>query len=181
MKLIFEKGELFSQLEARHVARWCAPTPLIARSDVVCNWELYILRSSRRTLWSDVFSLLNPEWMSEQLHRSLRQITGMFQRVRALGKRSNPESTEKRAHQQESGIGDEFRAGDQKYVGVQADNDSPLSYQDASGAPVETHNPLGLSVGSVTILFLNLSKMVGTGIFSTRQYLCSRHRSKRKS
>ncbi|KAK5704228.1 hypothetical protein LTR97_003243 [Elasticomyces elasticus] len=54
-----------------------------------------------------------------------------------------------------------------KIVGAQSDNDSPVSYQEASGAPVETTSPLGLNVGSITIVFLNLSKMIGTGIFST--------------
>lgn len=54
--------------------------------------------------------------------------------------------------------------GDQKYVGEQGDNTDVVAYQEASGAPVETHSPLGYNVGPVTIVFLNLSKMVGTGI-----------------
>jgi hypothetical protein len=29
---------------------------------------------------------------------------------------------------------------------------------------------LGYSVGAITIIFLNLSKMIGTGIYSTRKY-----------
>ncbi|USW53290.1 Putative amino acid/polyamine transporter I [Septoria linicola] len=57
--------------------------------------------------------------------------------------------------------------GDLKYIGEQGGNDAPVAYQEASGAPVETQSPLGYSVGPVTIVFLNLSKMVGTGIFST--------------
>jgi hypothetical protein len=40
---------------------------------------------------------------------------------------------------------------------------APVGYQEASGAPVETQSPLGYTVGPVTIIFLNLSKMVGTG------------------
>ena len=39
--------------------------------------------------------------------------------------------------------------------------------EEASGAPVETNSSLGYSVGSVAILFLNFSMMVGTGVYST--------------
>ncbi|KAF1971270.1 high-affinity methionine permease [Bimuria novae-zelandiae CBS 107.79] len=39
--------------------------------------------------------------------------------------------------------------------------------QDASGAPVEQVSPLGYHVGWYGILFLNVSQMVGTGVFST--------------
>ena len=60
--------------------------------------------------------------------------------------------------------------GNLKYIGEQGGNDAPVGYQEASGAPVETQSPLGYSVGPITIVFLNLSKMVGTGIFSTREY-----------
>jgi hypothetical protein len=42
-------------------------------------------------------------------------------------------------------------------------------YQDANGAPVETVSPLGYHVGWAGILFLNVSQMVGTGVFSTRE------------
>lgn len=55
-----------------------------------------------------------------------------------------------------------------QYVGEAGGNDAPSTYQDASGAPIETSSPLGYSVGPVTILFLNISMMIGTGIFSTR-------------
>jgi hypothetical protein len=47
-------------------------------------------------------------------------------------------------------------------------NTSKATYQEASGAPVEVNSPLGYSVGWVTVIFLNLSKMIGTGVFSTR-------------
>ena len=40
-------------------------------------------------------------------------------------------------------------------------------YQEAVGAPVETRSPLGYHVNWLTIIFLNLNHMVGTGIFST--------------
>jgi hypothetical protein len=50
-------------------------------------------------------------------------------------------------------------------------NTSKATYQEASGAPVEVNSPLGYSVGWVTVVFLNLSKMIGTGVFSTRSYM----------
>ncbi|KAJ5566621.1 hypothetical protein N7535_008259 [Penicillium sp. DV-2018c] len=46
-------------------------------------------------------------------------------------------------------------------------NTTKVTYQEASGAPVEVNSPLGYSVGWVTVVFLNLSKMIGTGVFST--------------
>ncbi|WPB00904.1 uncharacterized protein RHO25_005524 [Cercospora beticola] len=52
--------------------------------------------------------------------------------------------------------------GDLKYIGEQGGNSSAVGYQEASGAPVETQSPLGYNVGPITIIFLNLSKMVGT-------------------
>jgi hypothetical protein len=42
-------------------------------------------------------------------------------------------------------------------------------YQDGNGAPVEQLSPLGYHVGWAGILFLNVSQMVGTGVFSTRE------------
>jgi hypothetical protein len=45
-----------------------------------------------------------------------------------------------------------------------------LVYQDANGAPVEQVSPLGYHVGWYGILFLNVSQMVGTGVFSTRKF-----------
>lgn len=60
--------------------------------------------------------------------------------------------------------------GDLKYVGEVGGNDAPEMFQEAGGAPVESHSPLGYSVGPVTILFLNISMMIGTGIYSTREY-----------
>ena len=49
-------------------------------------------------------------------------------------------------------------------------NSSVVTYQDASGAPVETSSPLGYSVGSLAAFCLNINQMIGTGIFSTRTY-----------
>lgn len=63
----------------------------------------------------------------------------------------------------------EVSDGSLKYVFEQGGNDSTPSYQEATGAPVETDSPLGYAVGPVTIIFLNISKMIGTGIYSTRK------------
>lgn len=57
--------------------------------------------------------------------------------------------------------------GSFQYAIEKGENDSNISYQEVSGAPVETRSPLGYSVGPITIIFLNLSKMVGTGVYST--------------
>lgn len=42
-----------------------------------------------------------------------------------------------------------------------------LSYQIATGAPVEAFNPLGYNVGFWTALMMNVGQTIGTGIFST--------------
>ncbi|KAF8972118.1 high affinity methionine permease [Flammula alnicola] len=45
-----------------------------------------------------------------------------------------------------------------------------LIYEDAavtSGAPIEKVSPLGYHVDWVTVVFLNISKMIGTGVFTT--------------
>ncbi|KKY19943.1 putative high affinity methionine permease [Phaeomoniella chlamydospora] len=57
--------------------------------------------------------------------------------------------------------------GSLEYTIAEGGNGSKPSYQEASGAPVETHSPLGYHVGAITIIFLNISKMIGTGIYST--------------
>lgn len=62
--------------------------------------------------------------------------------------------------------------GSIKYVAEVGGNTAGATYQDATGAPVERESPMGYSVNSFTILFLNISMMVGTGIFSTRK--CSK-------
>lgn len=59
--------------------------------------------------------------------------------------------------------------GSLQYVHEKSGNTNEVSYQEASGAPVESDSPLGYSVGPITIIFLNLSKMIGTGIYSTRK------------
>jgi hypothetical protein len=67
----------------------------------------------------------------------------------------------------------EISDGNLKFVVEQAGNDSLPSYQEVSGAPVEVHSPFGYAVGPVTVVFLNISKMIGTGVYSTRQSLVS--------
>lgn len=56
-----------------------------------------------------------------------------------------------------------------KYIGEIGGNNAPPTYQDASGAPVESKSPLGYSVGPVTITLLNVTMMIGAGIYSTRE------------
>lgn len=51
--------------------------------------------------------------------------------------------------------------------------DSIPSYEDAAvttGAPIEKVSPLGYHVGTWSVVFLSVGKMIGTGVFSTRKY-----------
>ncbi|XWW96152.1 hypothetical protein V2A60_004124 [Cordyceps javanica] len=57
--------------------------------------------------------------------------------------------------------------GELTYNRVTAGNGSGATYQEATGAPVESSSPLGYHVGWATIIFLNINQMIGTGIFST--------------
>lgn len=73
--------------------------------------------------------------------------------------------------------------GSLKFALEESGNDAGLTYrecvssnvrrlltllkEEASGAPVEVHSTLGYTVGSVAVLFLNFSQMVGTGVYST--------------
>lgn len=61
--------------------------------------------------------------------------------------------------------------GNLAYTRVKGGNGSKPSYQEAVGAPVESSSPLGYNVGWLTVIFLNVNMMIGTGIFSTRTYL----------
>lgn len=68
----------------------------------------------------------------------------------------------------------EVSDGSLRYVQVdQAGNGSDPTYQEATGAPVEVNSPLGYDVGPVTIVFLNISMMIGTGVYSTREQIPS--------
>lgn len=58
--------------------------------------------------------------------------------------------------------------GDLKFVVEQGCNGSQPSYQEVSGAPVESKSSLGYAVGPVTIVLINVGKMIGTGVYSTR-------------
>lgn len=60
--------------------------------------------------------------------------------------------------------------GDLAFTRVKGGNGSGATYQEAVGAPVESNSPLGYHVGWLTIIFLNVNQMIGTGIFSTRKY-----------
>ncbi|KAK7923709.1 hypothetical protein PG985_007780 [Apiospora marii] len=53
------------------------------------------------------------------------------------------------------------------YTKAQGGNGSAATYQEAVGAPVENRSPLGYHVGWLTVIFLNVNQMIGTGIFST--------------
>ncbi|WOO78733.1 High-affinity methionine permease [Vanrija pseudolonga] len=57
--------------------------------------------------------------------------------------------------------------GDLQYVGESGHNNAEVTYQNVDGAPVEVTNPLGYHVGWWTAFFLNVSMIIGTGIFST--------------
>ena len=60
--------------------------------------------------------------------------------------------------------------GSLEFVHEYGGNESKPSYQEASGAPVETISPLGLHVTWLTTIFLNIGQMIGTGVFSTRKF-----------
>ncbi|KAL1410513.1 hypothetical protein Q8F55_004526 [Vanrija albida] len=53
------------------------------------------------------------------------------------------------------------------YVGEKGGNEAEETIQTTAGAPVEVRNPLGYNVGYWTTLLINVSHLVGTGIFST--------------
>ncbi|ROT37599.1 high-affinity methionine permease [Sodiomyces alkalinus F11] len=60
-----------------------------------------------------------------------------------------------------------IREGKLAYIRFQSGNEAGASYQEAVGAPVESKSPLGYNVNWITVIFLNVNMMVGTGIFST--------------
>ncbi|KAF7556129.1 hypothetical protein G7Z17_g1676 [Cylindrodendrum hubeiense] len=61
----------------------------------------------------------------------------------------------------------EVSDGSTHYIGEKGGNDAQITYQDATGAPIENNSPLGYSVGPVTITLLNITMMIGAGIYST--------------
>ena len=70
----------------------------------------------------------------------------------------------------DSAPGAVIKEGSLEFTVAQGGNGSLPSYQEASGAPVETNSPLGYFVGPVTVVFLNISMMIGTGVYSTREF-----------
>ncbi|KAJ5414657.1 amino acid transporter [Penicillium cosmopolitanum] len=60
-----------------------------------------------------------------------------------------------------------------QYISERGGNNAPPTYQDASGAPIESQSPLGYSVGPVTITLLNITMMIGAGIYSTPSSILS--------
>ncbi|KAL1623927.1 hypothetical protein SLS56_008051 [Neofusicoccum ribis] len=60
-----------------------------------------------------------------------------------------------------------IKTGSLEYIAEQGGNGSLPTYQEASGAPVESYSPLGYKVKWFTIIFLNIGQMIGTGVFST--------------
>lgn len=72
-------------------------------------------------------------------------------------------------------VASEISDGSLTYVGNQGGNNASATFQEASGAPVESKSPMGYSVNSFTILFLNINMMIGTGIFSTRKLFSENH------
>ncbi|KAK0638307.1 High-affinity methionine permease [Lasiodiplodia hormozganensis] len=68
---------------------------------------------------------------------------------------------------------EEISEGGTQYIGEKGGNDAPPTFQDASGAPIENNSPLGYSVGPVTITLLNITMMIGAGIYSTPSSILS--------
>ncbi|WVQ78135.1 hypothetical protein IAT38_000216 [Cryptococcus sp. DSM 104549] len=62
---------------------------------------------------------------------------------------------------------DVFVNGSREYVGEIGGNGAQATYQEASGAPVESKSPLGYQVSHFTVVFLTVNMLIGTGIFST--------------
>jgi hypothetical protein len=61
-----------------------------------------------------------------------------------------------------------FKNSSLEYIAQQGENGGDPTYQEVSGAPIERKSPLGLSVTWITI-GLNLTQMIGTGVFATRE------------
>ncbi|KAJ3948569.1 uncharacterized protein N0V96_002826 [Colletotrichum fioriniae] len=80
---------------------------------------------------------------------------------RPFGDRASAQGTVVEGHREQ------ISNGSTQYIGEKGGNDAPPTYQDASGAPVENNSPLGYDVGPVTITLLNITMMIGAGIYST--------------
>lgn len=64
-----------------------------------------------------------------------------------------------------------IREGNLEFQVEKGGNGAQESYQEVTGAPVEKYSPLGYSVGPLTIILFNISKMIGTGVYSTRTHM----------
>jgi hypothetical protein len=58
--------------------------------------------------------------------------------------------------------------GTLQYVAAEGGNNSGVSYQEASGAPVEFKSPLGYHADSLFLVFLSIGHLIGVGVFATR-------------
>lgn len=56
--------------------------------------------------------------------------------------------------------------GDLEFIHEYGGNGSKPSYQEASGAPVESVSPLGLEVSGFTTIFLNIGQMIVSNLCS---------------
>ncbi|KAI1846225.1 hypothetical protein JX265_010602 [Neoarthrinium moseri] len=81
---------------------------------------------------------------------------------------SQREAAPGEAHQDgQDGDADVVSDGSLQFVAEKGGNDSGITYQEASGAPVESTSPMGYHANSLFLIFLNVGKMIGTGVFST--------------
>lgn len=79
-----------------------------------------------------------------------------------------PKVSEKSSPSPENEMATDGPDGSSRYTVEEGINNAKLTYQDAGGAPIESKSPLGYSVGWLSVLFLNMNMMIGTGVFSTR-------------
>lgn len=94
---------------------------------------------------------------------------GLFQQL-SMSDWDDKEKTANVAAQPASESEETIVHGDVKYTAAEGLNSTSVTFQDASGAPVETSSPLGYSVSYLAAMCLNINQMIGTGIFSTRQW-----------
>jgi hypothetical protein len=62
--------------------------------------------------------------------------------------------------------------GTRSAISSKSDDSLPAN---ESGAPVEKISPLGYHVDWISVIFLNVSKMIGTGVFTTRRFISYYH------
>ncbi|KZZ98367.1 high affinity methionine permease [Moelleriella libera RCEF 2490] len=79
---------------------------------------------------------------------------------------ARPEAYQRSIPSADDSLSDVVHDGSLAFTRVRGNNGSEATYQEASGAPVESNSPLGYHVGWLTIIFLNVNQMIGTGVFS---------------